>query len=46
LRKTRLAQRPLSTASLRSLIAIAIIAAATSLGTKLSATFNNVANNF
>jgi pilus assembly protein Flp/PilA len=28
-----------------SLIAIAIIAAATSLGTKLSATFNNVANN-
>jgi pilus assembly protein Flp/PilA len=28
-----------------SLIAIAIIAAATSLGTKLSGTFSNVANN-
>jgi pilus assembly protein Flp/PilA len=28
-----------------SLVAIAIIAAATSLGTKLSGTFNNVANN-
>jgi pilus assembly protein Flp/PilA len=28
-----------------SLIAIAIIAAATQLGTKLSGTFNNVANN-
>jgi pilus assembly protein Flp/PilA len=28
-----------------SLIAIAIIAAATTLGTKLSGTFNNVANN-